>query len=553
MPEVRLRVVRQAEVTAARSAARRAPARRKGTTTTSPRPAVAKPPYRVPTMAEIRALPWNGFTATSTFSGSGGSSTGYRMAGFRMAWANEFVPAARDTYRANAAPHTVLDGRDIRQVTGAELLSAAGLGVGEIDLFDGSPPCASFSTAGKREAGWGTTKKYSDTQQRSDDLFFEYARLVRECQPRTFVAENVSGLVKGTAKGYFKLILAELRACGYRVGARVLDASWLGVPQARQRLIFVGVREDLGLDPVFPKPMPFQYTVRDALPWVLGQAKAAGFGPAGGGVFPPDAPSATFGASPQTGNGYWPPGYVVGPPNGEQPPPGRDPETGQPLAIAGQIGAAVNASAARLVIKNGYSPTVSDVPADRPGPTVMAHGLGGVHYHQAAAINAPGGGQDPETGEDISLDQRHLVVRSYQAQEEGRRPHAVHFTGTPSFSQGEITDRPSPTITNGVNAVNSYHYQIRESPDAITRDPETGQDIVLKPGLAISGGALIARKLTLGELRALGGFPPDFVLTGTYAQRWERIGRAVPPVMMAQIAAAVRDGVLTPLREQGRI
>ncbi len=112
-------------------------------------------------------------------------------------------------------------------------------------MLDGSPPCASFSTAGKREEGWGKVKLYSDARQRTDDLFFEYARILKGLQPKVFVAENVAGLVRGTAKGYFKLILAELKDCGYRVEARLLDARWLGVPQMRERVIFVGVRNDL--------------------------------------------------------------------------------------------------------------------------------------------------------------------------------------------------------------------------------------------------------------------------------------------------------------------
>lgn len=224
-----------------------------------------KPPYRVPTMQEIRALPWNGRVVVSTFAGGGGSSTGYRMAGYRVLWANEFIPAAQDTYRANKADYTVLDGRDIRTVQASEIEQAIGRSGREIDIFDGSPPCAAFSTAGKREAGWGKIKAYSDTKQRVDDLFFEYARLLKDLQPRTFVAENVSGLVKGTAKGYFLEILAALKACGYRVKAQVLDAQWLGVPQSRQRLIFVGVREDLKVEPVHPKPWGFQYTVRDSI------------------------------------------------------------------------------------------------------------------------------------------------------------------------------------------------------------------------------------------------------------------------------------------------
>lgn len=223
-----------------------------------------KPPYRVPTMKEIRSIPKNGFKVVSTFSGGGGSCTGYKMAGYDVVWANEFIPAAAETYRANH-PETFLNTQDIRTVTGDQLLREAGLEVGEIDLFDGSPPCASFSTAGSREKGWGKVKKYSDTVQRVDDLFWEYARLIRETQPKTFVAENVKGLVMGKAKGYFKEIIRLLKDCGYNVQAKVLNAMWLGVPQMRERVIFIGVRKDLGLDPVFPKPFPYYYTVRDAL------------------------------------------------------------------------------------------------------------------------------------------------------------------------------------------------------------------------------------------------------------------------------------------------
>ena len=82
---------------------------------------IEKPPYRVPSMAEIAAVPWNGFTAISTFSGCGGSCRGYRMAGFRLAWASEFIPAAAEVYRANH-PETILDTRDIRKVQPAEIL-----------------------------------------------------------------------------------------------------------------------------------------------------------------------------------------------------------------------------------------------------------------------------------------------------------------------------------------------------------------------------------------------------------------------------------------------
>lgn len=134
--------------------------------------------------------------------------------------------------------------------------------------------CSSFSTAGTREEGWGVEKQYSEGKiQRTDDLFFEYVRALKEFQPKTFDAENVSGLVKGNAKGYFIQIFKALEECGYVVKAQLLDASWLGVPQARQRLIFVGVRKDLakkyGVEPKFPAPLDRQPTVRECFPYIM--------------------------------------------------------------------------------------------------------------------------------------------------------------------------------------------------------------------------------------------------------------------------------------------
>lgn len=440
-------------------------------------------------MAEITALPWNGFTAASSFSGCGGSSLGYRMAGFRVGWASEFIPAAQDTYRANAAPYTILDTRDIREVTAAEVLAALGLAVGELDLWDGSPPCAAFSTAGKGAAGWNQVKAYSDTRQRVDDLFFEFARLLKGIQPRTFVAENVSGLVKGQAKGYFKLILRELKAAGYRVEARLLNASRLGVPQARQRMIFVGVREDLGLAPAYPKPLPYVYTVRDALPWILAQGDNGAFG--AGGMRPPDVPSPTIGATPQTGNGNFPASKVIAGP--------------------------------RVFHDTSGARSQGDV-TDKPSPTItVGRGRGDTvispyHFHVVDPDQQQDTAVDPETGENIHI---------------GR------------YAIGEEWVKLGPGDKSG-------RYKNLDRPD-----PDKPFPTVLVKGGDVSAASVThwaeARKLNLQELRAIGGFPADFKLTGTYAQRWERIGRAVPPVMMAHIAAAVRDQVLIPLREAGKI
>lgn len=206
------------------------------------------PPYERPTMVEVKATPWNGLTCVGSFSGCGGSSLGLRIAGWRVPYAVEFVPAAANTYRANSDAY--VDPRDVREIQGSEILDYLWLDRGELDLFEGSPPCASFSTAGNREKGWGEVKTYSDTSQRTDDLFWQYIRLLDQMHPRAFIAENVPGLIAGGAvTEYAHKISRDLSEMGYRVDARILNASHYGVPQDRRRLIFVGFREDQGVRP----------------------------------------------------------------------------------------------------------------------------------------------------------------------------------------------------------------------------------------------------------------------------------------------------------------
>lgn len=446
-----------------------------------------KPPYRVPTMAEINELPDSGLRVVSTFAGAGGSSTGYRMAGAKVLWASEFIAAAADTYAANKARHTVLDRRDIREVTGTQILEAVGLGVGELDVLDGSPPCASFSSAGTRQAGWGLVRKYSDGAQRTDDLFGEFARILTELQPKVFVAENVTGLVRGAAKGYFKAIYRSLIDAGYRVQARRLDASWLGVPQARQRIIFMGVRNDLDRDPVYPSPLPYRYTVRDVLPAIAYQGHADGYGPDSARYSPSDRPSGTLGTSPSFGNGRSPSGQVIArrlvhDTSGEF---GKGDVTDQPVNTITVGEHATNSRHWKL---------------QEPTPSRLLHdtsGKEGTGFAKVADLT-----DRPACA---------IMVASTQ-----------HKLDSPAGSPGPAWDGERPLCP--------------ETGKALTVSSKAGR-ITVPPGHVL-------RRLTIPELRILCGFPPDFVLTGTYEQRWERLGRAVPPVMMAAIAAAITDAEL---------
>jgi DNA (cytosine-5)-methyltransferase 1 len=182
------------------------------------------------------------FTVVSTFAGCGGSSTGYVWAGGKVLLAVEWDKNAVETYRLNY-PHTPIYHGDIAKLSVDEALALAGVKPYELDIFDGSPPCQGFSTAGKRQI-----------DDPRNQLFREYIRLLKGFMPKVFVMENVSGMVKGKMKLIFAEILTELKACGYQVSAKLLNAMYLGVPQSRQRMIFIGVRDDLGIVPSHPKP-----------------------------------------------------------------------------------------------------------------------------------------------------------------------------------------------------------------------------------------------------------------------------------------------------------
>lgn len=191
-------------------------------------------------------------TVISTFAGGGGSSLGYSMAGFHELLAVEWDDNAVETLRLNFPGLPIYHG-DIAKLSVEECLRMAGLQPGELDVFDGSPPCQGFSSAGKR--------MIDDPR---NQLFREYVRLLRGLKPKVFVMENVSGMVKGKMKLVFAEILRELKASGYRVSARLLNAMYFNVPQSRERMIFIGVREDLEIEPSHPKAESQPITVKQA-------------------------------------------------------------------------------------------------------------------------------------------------------------------------------------------------------------------------------------------------------------------------------------------------
>lgn len=197
-------------------------------------------------------------TVISTFSGPGGSSLGYERAGCDVRAALDCAPGKfsnhiPETYRRNH-PETTFIEQDARDTHADELLEAAGVERGELDIIDGSPPCSPFSGANTKKA-WG--------DHESGTLFDRYWYFIDELQPRAFVAENVPDLAQGKTKGYYKRLCENLRGSGYNLQVQNIDAAYLGAAHHRRRLMFIGVRDDVGTPPTI-EPTERPTTVREA-------------------------------------------------------------------------------------------------------------------------------------------------------------------------------------------------------------------------------------------------------------------------------------------------
>lgn len=197
----------------------------------------------------------------SLFSGAGGLDIGFESAGFKIAVAIEIDSSCCETLRTNR-PDLPIINKNIAEVSGNEILKAAGLQVGEAALVIGGPPCQSFSLAGLR-------KGLDDDRGR---LLFEYVRVVRETLPLGFVLENVKGLTNWDNGKALSMLIEELTkpivfdgvVYNYIIAdPKVLNAVDYGVPQYRERLILVGNRINKPYE--YPEPMANRMTVWDAI------------------------------------------------------------------------------------------------------------------------------------------------------------------------------------------------------------------------------------------------------------------------------------------------
>jgi DNA (cytosine-5)-methyltransferase 1 len=181
----------------------------------------------------------------SCFACGGGSTMGYKLAGFDVLGCNEIDPKMIEAYKTNHNPKYAY----LEPIQTFKLRKDLPKELYNLDILDGSPPCSSFSMAGNREKDWGKEKVFREGQaeQVLDTLFFDFIDLAKELQPKVVVAENVAGMMMGTAKEYVKKVYEEFKKAGYqlRIEPYLLDASKMGVPQRRRRVFFVALRNDL--------------------------------------------------------------------------------------------------------------------------------------------------------------------------------------------------------------------------------------------------------------------------------------------------------------------
>jgi len=185
----------------------------------------------------------HGLKVFGTFICGGGSTMGYKLAGFEHLGGVEIDPEVADVYKTNHNPKYLF----VEDIRGFADRKEFPEDLYNLDILDGSPPCSSFSMAGNREKDWGKTKVFREGQaeQRLDDLFFDYIRLAKKLQPKVVIAENVKGLIQGNAKAYVHRIKKEFEAAGYKVQLFLLNAASMGVPQKRERVFFICQRNDL--------------------------------------------------------------------------------------------------------------------------------------------------------------------------------------------------------------------------------------------------------------------------------------------------------------------
>ena len=200
------------------------------------------------TMAEDYPKEKNGLKVFSCFACGGGSTMGYKLAGCDVIGCCEIDPKMNNVYVQNHHPkyNFLMDIRKFNETPNEELPEE----LFDLDILDGSPPCTTFSMAGKREESWGKKKKFREGQaeQTLDDLSFVFIDTIAKLRPKVVIMENVEGLLLGNAFEYVREMHRKFKEIGYNVMHQLLKGEQMGVPQTRHRVFFIATRLDFDFE-----------------------------------------------------------------------------------------------------------------------------------------------------------------------------------------------------------------------------------------------------------------------------------------------------------------
>lgn len=198
----------------------------------------------------------NGLKVVDLFCGAGIGATGIKMAGFDIIYSIDNDKHAVSTYNMNIGNHAVC--KNIKDVKSYEIPYH--------DIMVSTPVCKSFSVA-------GSGKGFED--KKNGDLTFHFTRLLKDCTPKAFLFENVSGMVSTANKERFLEVVAQIEGYGYKVKWEVINCFEYGIPQERKRLFMVGIRNDISKEFIFPNKTEDTKTIRYAIEDIKGNKSIA--------------------------------------------------------------------------------------------------------------------------------------------------------------------------------------------------------------------------------------------------------------------------------------
>lgn len=464
------------------------------------------------------------FTCLDLFSGAGGVSLGLEAAGFRSIGGVEIDPVAAETYRRNFGQDLIYyhgpKHGDIRHVSMADIrkkLESAGYS--ELDLLVAAPPCQGFSRIGRGKLDSKAGHSGSFLHDPRNLLYEQAIKAIGTLRPKAVLFENVAGILHLRGNNVAEHVCRAIDKQGYRVRCALLNSAWYGVPQIRERIVIVAFRNDLYIDPAFPRR---EHTVRLARGHLTGAE-----------LDPNNWEDAKYFVSPDQIQECPNPKHAVSAEEAL----GDLPEFTEHLLAK-----------ARGTKFRALRPLVSPVPYKPGRPTDFASSMR--HW-------SIGGDGPSESVSDHFCRWTPRDFEIFRSMEEGDRYPVARQIGETLFEEAKIRHKEEggprpirkdyipPYKTNGFP--DKWRKLIRTEP-SWTITAHLGKDTYSH----IHYDSAQARTITIREAARLQSFPDRFNLAGNMGDAFRQIGNAVPPLLALAIGRSIQQQLVNAAEHKTR-